>query len=533
MFCFFVFRLVYYILKMNRAGLDDTTEIYQLCIDNQKQEDMGNEQQTSSAGEFEILLQPNLDLSPLLYLRAVEAELALQSLLITSVPLCFSRAETCQVYLEINPQTAFANKLFNKVSLEEDNRSSMNVAFTDYVCQRPEDVVDFMNDTFRYKLTHHFIWQYLQIFFDDDVLYENIESSLTLVDIKLILRYTDIALYTRHQLHKILTNLLGVKDDISKKITYSGKATDRLTTAQEKKIIEDSKCLKPTDKRKKTKTAKSIDFSLFNAVDLTTNNAFRTAVDTSIGKNTSQWIQDNDIDIANLTSEAKKLLNQVMTSNKELIDIGLIARKIIFTERERIDSRTKLNKSLFYHDLLIFDLDPSKQKIQFHIHPQQFLAKDTRITLYFPRKCSYTLGSDIGQDMIIGPIKDDMKLESLPRLTNRIMSPNQQLPLNLRHKAQICHLTSNIVTGKGIDQFMQNSAYDDHYIIYSHNIDESVMSNRCLVATDPPQRFLKIKQAHRILEKIEFKLLDENFQVCTFSRKTYTRLAFFIRPVTI
>ena len=115
MFCFFVFRLVYYILKMNRAGLDDTTEIYQLCIDNQKQEDMGNEQQTSSAGEFEILLQPNLDLSPLLYLRAVEAELALQSLLITSVPLCFSRAETCQVYLEINPKTAFANKLFNRI----------------------------------------------------------------------------------------------------------------------------------------------------------------------------------------------------------------------------------------------------------------------------------------------------------------------------------------------------------------------------------------------------------------------------------
>lgn len=518
---------------MNRSGLDDTTEKYQLCVDNQQQENEQDDHQPSCAGDFQILLQPHLDLSPLLYLKSVEAEITLSSIQIGSVPLCFTRTEYARIFLELKPDIAYANKLINKISLERDNETSYDVPLTDHVCQKPEDVVDFLNDTFHYKLTYHIICQYLRLFFDDDILNTRSDKPLSLADIKLLLRYIEIALYTRHKLHDTLAQHIGVKDDISQKISYSSKNTDRLTPAQENKIITESECVLPKDKRRQTKQGKSVNFDLFGSIDLSVDNQQRRGVDIAISTETSQWLQDNEIDPAALTVEDKEELRQVFLSNKRLIDIGLLTRRIMFTEKERIDSRTKSHRTLFHHDVLVFDIDISRQKLVFHLHPKQFLAEDVSVTVYFPRKCSYTLGADISQDIVIGPIKTSMEPVSYPRLTNRIISPNQRLPLNIRHKAQVCHLTSNIVTGKGIDQFLQHSPYDDHFIIYSHNIDDNVISSGCVIATDPPEKYLKIKHAHRILEKIEFKILDENFQVCMFSRKTYTRLAFCIRPVTV
>ena len=518
---------------MSRSGLDDTTEEYQLCVDNLEQENSQDDNLPSCAGNFEILLQPHLDLSPLLYLKAVEAEISLAQISIGSVPISFSRTEYIRVFLELDSDVAYANKTINKILLTRDNETSLDLPLTDHICRTPEDVVDFMNDTFRYKLTYHMVYQYLRLFFDDDVLEKESLSTLSKQDIKLLLRYIDIALYTRNKLHEILTQHIGVKDDISTKISYSGKNTDKLTAAQENKIITESECLLPKDKRRQTKQSKSVNFDLFGSIDLSVENQSRRGVDVVISTDIAQWLQDNKIDPTALSAEDKEELQKVVLSNKSLIELGLLTRKIIFTEKERIDNQTKSHRTLFHHDFLSFDLDISRQKVVFHLQPKQFLAEKTSVTVYLPRKCSYTLGADISQDIVIGPIDQTMRFASFPRLTNRIMSPNQQLPLNIRHKAQICHLTSDIVTGKGIDQFLQHSPYDDHFIIYSHNIDENVVTSGCVTATDPPQRFLKIKQAHRILEKIEFKILDENFQICMFSRKTYTRLAFCIRPVSI
>ena len=62
------------------ADYDATTDIYELNCDNATLENALTNELKSTASDFEITLEPSLNLAPLIYLRSIEAEMNLQNL---------------------------------------------------------------------------------------------------------------------------------------------------------------------------------------------------------------------------------------------------------------------------------------------------------------------------------------------------------------------------------------------------------------------------------------------------------------------
>ena len=232
-----------------RQSIDVTTDVYELNITNAETEDNLSSDDTSSASDFSLLLHPHLDLSPLLHLRAVEAELTLDSLQIGGLPLTFTRTEQSEVLLTLPEEAVKCNRKFNDPKLKESNEEPLKIKSADHICEQPSDAIAFINNTFRYRINYYIISTYLKFFFDDDILIPTINSPLTHADINLLLQYIDGMLYIRHTVHQELNKLLGLTDDISQKIKMSttGKY---MTSAKEELILSKSAFIKAKAERK-------------------------------------------------------------------------------------------------------------------------------------------------------------------------------------------------------------------------------------------------------------------------------------------
>jgi hypothetical protein len=66
--------------------------------------------------------------------------------------------------------------------------------------------------------------------------------------------------------------------------------------------------------------------------------------------------------------------------------------------------------------------------------------------------------------------------------------------------------------------------------MHTYLFDDTTLKSRAIVATDLNSNYAKIKQTFKFLEQFEVCLLDENFQLVSFSPRTFTRLSFQIRP---
>ena len=514
--------------------VDISVENYELNLTNKTTEDALDDESHSCAGNFEVLLQPHLDLTPLMYLKAVENEIVLDSIQVGGMPLTFSRLEQCHIVITLPTYIAASNKYINEWKLKQQNRDAMVLPLADISCRDTKEVVDFLNDAFRCRVNYFLLCQYLRVFFDDEILKPHSSQPFTSNDLKVLIRMVDVALYSRKVFHDELCRLTGHVDDISDVVTFSGKK-DLVDKKTEQSIVEESECLHPFNERQGSSRAKTVHFDLFYGIDVTKPSTERNAVDITIKNGAIFWLKRLGFSVDEITSiDADSLqdLQRYRASNRDLIDIGLFARRILYTEKDRIDRRVK-RSLLFHEDFCVLSLDVGRQRAIFNLHPKQFLHSHANITIYFPEKASYALGADIGKTIVLGPINTTMRFSVTPRLTNNIISPSQTPPCNIRNAPGIVHLTTDIVSGKGVDAFLQTTPLSDHHIVYSHHLDQTTFECRSIVNTDCPSKFLKLKKNHKILDKIKFCLVDENFQPCHFSQRTYTRLAFRIRAVSL
>ena len=79
--------------------------------------------------------------------------------------------------------------------------------------------------------------------------------------------------------------------------------------------------------------------------------------------------------------------------------------------------------------------------------------------------------------------------------------------------------------------FLSKTPFADHQIMFTYMFDDNTVKNRAIVATECEGRFFKVKQAFRLLERFNIALLDGDFQLVSFSTRTFTRCSFRIRPV--
>ena len=359
-------------------SIDYTTDTYEVNITNAHIED-GTTQDTSSASNFSVLLDPSLSLSPLLHLRAVEAELTLDTLQIGGLPLSFTCLEECKILLTLPLDIVKCNRQINDEQLKPLNATPLKLKSDDHICETPKDVIAFINDKFRYSVNYYIIASYLRIFFDDEILKDFDNKPLSLQDINLLLQYIDAMLHIRHTAHLRLCALLGDNIDIASKI----KTTEKkgfITSTNEAKALRESECLKPTAERPETPNTKFFDFSLFHAKTCNLNaNATgpdkdRDAINSSIITDFDNWLTNVDVDINadKFTPKAIKDLNTYRLSNQNLIDVGLQARNILFLEKDRIAGKAKPKSQLFHQDFFVAELDLSQQRTIFKLHPKQF-----------------------------------------------------------------------------------------------------------------------------------------------------------------
>ena len=184
----------------------------------------------------------------------------------------------------------------------------------------------------------------------------------------------------------------------------------------------------------------------------------------------------------------------------------------------------------FQQDFISMELDVSQQRSVFRFKPDTYLCPNASLTIYLPEKASYTLGSDVGKLVQLGPFSKDMADNELPRLSNVIQFERQALPCSIRNLPSVLHLACSLTCGKGTDMFLSRTPFSDHHIMYTFMFDESAVKNRAIVVTECEGRFSKVKRAHHLLEKFSVAILDDNFQLLSFSARTYTRCAFRIRP---
>ena len=514
-------------------GLDMTTECYEIFVDNKNVEDLitEDEQSRSSAGHFSVTLQPFLDLSSLLYLRSVQAEIAIEKFEIGSLPLTFSMREACQVVLEIPLNYSDSNQLMNRGFLSSENKESLILPLADSICTTPKEVIDFVSDTFRHRVNFFIIARNLNLFFDDTVLDVQNRRGLSLQDIKLLHRYIDVGLYTRKVLHDFLCKLIGeTSDDISSKIVFSN-TNNTMKEATESRIIEMSQPINDYDSRTESRYEKTINFKLFHGVDVSKPNDAVNRIKTSIEGEIASWLERLGFDLTHdLTERDIEDIKTCINSNKMLVNLGTKSRSLLQIEMEKIEARTISDASIFYREVISFALDQSKQKCKFSVQPKKFLAENCKLTIFMPEKMSYALGAGVKDRVIIGPLTWSSDASATPRLTHQIQRNDQQLPFAVRTMPSLIHICTDIVTAQSRDSWLERSDYNEYHIIFSYVFDELAINSRSIVNANCGNVYYKLKDTNRLLETMKFSVLDQNFQRIDFATKTYTRLGFRIRP---
>ena len=406
---------------------DMTTDTYNINVCNTVEEDALRDHQISSASNFNVVLHPQLNLHSLLFLRAVEAELSLSTLHISSLPLTFSRHENCYVKLRIDEATVDSNRSINRYFLKQYNEDSLIIPSDDQTCTQTSDAIEYVNELLEFRINYYIIARLLQVFFDTDVMKILNPSAFNHQDIRLLLRYIDIAFFTRLCLHKHFCALAQIEDDdISERVTYWSTPTNKMTRVKEEKTYEESSVLNRPGDRIPTDTDRLMKFDELLQVDLTKESEERTAVESVIKTETLIWLQQLAFTLENgiIPQAERKEFLAFVESNKRLIDVGNMAKSILLMEKERIDMRR--SSELFHRDFALLELDRNKEKCKFHLFPKQYLPPHCDVTIFFPKLMSYSLGGQIDEHVIIGPISRSMKYESQPRLSNIISSPHQR-----------------------------------------------------------------------------------------------------------
>lgn len=521
---------------MSHHNLDVTTDFYNLYIDNKTDEDSLDDTEHSTAGNFTYLIQPQLDLASLLFLKSIEAEISLSKVHLDSLPLTMSRLEECEVFLDIPLDCLESNRYISKLQLSDINEVPLKLALDDHICHSPSSVISYVNTVFSHNINHYIIARYLTLATDSPVMLYDVKHSLTGSDIKLIDRYLDITLFSREVIHKTLCGLISLTDDISSTVILTN-STDHINQIMENELLSVSQCLTIASERDDSNKRRAVNLQSFYGINLKDQRVTKPII-SEINDNIITWLQDLQIRVLiNRTNKVSELhrhdILEIIDSNKTMINMCGKIRSILRLEQDRNTGLIMNTSILFHQDIVTLDLDVSKTRCQFSMHPKQFLYQGSKLKIILPELLSYSLGSELEKQVTIGPFDGEMPLSQLPRLTNNILSPSQRLYSKIRNLPSVLHFACDIAVTKGVDSWLRDSPFNDYQILYSHMVDESNLHTGTILSVDERDCFFKIKQANKILENVRFVVLNDNLRECIFPQRTYVRLALKIRPVTL
>lgn len=248
---------------------------YTLCLDNRNIEDASDDSPQSSASDFQVQIQPTLDLSTLLFLKSTDAEVSLNEITIDNSCLTFKTTESIKCYFRHDTeQTLSINWLTNHTVLNDWNETPMLLDFYDYSAQSNTDAIDYINSLLERNINFRIVYGYLLNFFDTNIFVETFlkdlhtdrNLALTKEEFRLVVRWIDIALFIRKVIYEALVSLIDEPTAELFTFTY---ASNRSTRAEgfDTQVLNDSSNLRKT--HESARDGKIIDFPLFSGIDLT------------------------------------------------------------------------------------------------------------------------------------------------------------------------------------------------------------------------------------------------------------------------
>ena len=513
---------------------------YNLFLENTNTEDELSDGAPSSASNFSVLLTPQIDLASLLYLRSVRAELAISSLIVDNLPLCFTERETIKVHVIIPTIVGTANQVINTTAISNDNNKSFQLGLHDLCTSQPQTAIDYINDKLRYNVNQHLIYRYLKLFFDTDVFKANYTQPFRQSDLILLNQYINIALACRKVLHNTLSLWLGTDDDITNTITLF-KPENVCEAATETRTLRNSRCLKPLANREVLQGhIPVINFTLFYGIDVSQETEKNTADTLGVVKgNILDWLHKLRLltrkPDGTLTDSNTRDLTDMVTSNKQLIELGLKARAILGIQQNQVGGNIRPERDIFNSNVLGLSIDNSGLKCKFYINHNIFLCDDgTTLEVEFPEHMSYVLGSRSNKGFSVGPVSANTALEGGLKVTdNNIYHVNQRLPSSICPMPKMIFVATDIVSAQSRDLWLRSTPFADYHLVYSQVLDERSIRIRMICKCNVDTVFYKIQRINNVLEQFSVKLLDHNFKPILFPFKTYTKIALIIKPAPI
>ena len=527
------------------AHLNTDHDEYDLYISNEQIENQIQGDQLSSASNWTINLDDNIEFSDLTYMRGTTCDIGLSKFWIDSFPLTYSNDEFIEVHIKLQEELGRINQLFSSVIIKKRfNTQAYLLPLENFSATDHEFALDFLNKKMSVPITNFLLRATLKIVLDTDIFSHEHLSPMTLEDVKLIHRYIDCALFSRREIHRHLQSKLVEKDDIDSLVTFQ--STDLYTRSKEAKTIRTSHVLRPLEDRPRSRDSNSMNLELFYSIDLSKADTMEAnGPKVAIISDTEQFVQELGAEVRTdsndgtntrpLTDTSKEALKDLISANKALIYQALQARNMLTILREKADKRRKPTAKDKEMDLFQLVYDLNSGKIHCETYTKNFLCDDgTQVIVKLPTKCSYKLGARPGQSLELraaheGALQNTGDISrSTHTLTNKLQSP----PCCIRPYPRIIHVITDLVGPLKRDLWLSHTRFENYNIIYSLIIDETAIANKFISKQHDDILYYKMSNLKNSLNSVEIFLIDENFQQVDFSSLCYCRLAIKIKVTT-
>ena len=529
---------------MTSSQYDVGTSEFKVLFQNNELENVLSDDEESCAGNFTVDL-PLIDLHPLLRLRSVQAQLGISSFTIDSLPITYTRRDFIRTLFEIPKKSVFCNLGINGNYMESLNLKPLLLKFDDYSAVDNTEAIKYINNMLHFHVNYFIIFRYFCAFIDrmifkNDFLQNiSLESPTILTKDELILleHYVDIAMYGRYVFHHYVCDLTEERKIVVPDLAFTSKVA--LTSSFESNILSTSKNLKSEEERELLTAETTCDFSMFHDIKLHVDTLrsekmleARNAITTQLFEyftNTDCLVYDEE---GSLLPDERAYLVEKIRANVIMIDYGLKLRKLIVLESKRCDKRSKESTK---KDFFSLSLDKDKSKCVFNISPNEFLVNDrSNITLSFSDNASYVLGGKVHpseSNVIVGPIFSSLDINNAtPRLTSIIKGSNQRLFSAFRIMPKMIYLATNLVSVHCNNFWLSESDFRGFNLIHSQVIDDSTIQHRFICKADCDPKYYRLQRVNNILEQFQIVVLDQNFRMCNFQKRTYTRIALSLKP---
>ena len=534
--------------SMTLAHLSRGTTEYVINLDNEDIEDQLEENVLSSASDFRVILNPQLDLAPLLYLKSCSAQMGISQININSLPLTCSRLEGVKIFLTTPLTSVTGNVTLNDESIKEMNKIPLEIMLNDFSTDDPGELIEFLNKKIFYQAVSDFlVSRYLTFFFDSDVFKNRQLTTFSIHEVNLLQRYIDITLYVRHLIHDKFRELIAntpvenedatqppdptFTEDLTGLWQYHPTTQECMTEAGETKILGESENLKRREDRIQTERFQLVKFAQFYTHSV---KAVPTHIREAIKTDFLERLQDDDIFSAGTTVDPGQLdtLKSYCLSNRIMIQYGLLARNLIFLLSNLYDKR-KTDEILFENRIMVLKLDETKSKCYVHLVKNNFLPTDGgSVHIDLPKHLSFVLGGRVGRPVKIGPVSLTIPDKITPRLTETLESPFQRLPQAIHPLPKLIHCCSDLIVRKERDYWMNKCPFLNQSSLFTFPLDEEHVSRRFISKICDTVTYHRIQNVHNILNSFRFCLLDEYYQPLQFAPRT-CNVSLTIQPVEI